>query len=187
VPFSLQTDRLALRELDADDPADARFVLALLNDADWIRHIRDAGVLDLEQARRYILTGPQAMYRSHGHGLWRVADRSGDQALGLCGLIRREGLNDPDLGYGFLPAARGRGYAQEAALAVLDWTRRELGCHRVVAIVQPGNGPSLRLLARLGMREEGLIQLAEGQPMLKLLSIEFDPRPVGAVQICALS
>lgn len=147
----LQTPRLLLRELT---DADAPFVLALLNDPGFLQHIGDKGVRTLDDARGYLQSGPFASYAAHGFGLWRVALRGDDEAIGMCGLLRRDWLDAPDLGYAFLPAARGRGLAQEAADAVLRLARERLGLHRVLAIVSRDNAASIRLLERAGFARE---------------------------------
>lgn len=158
-----QTERLVVRWFE---PGDAPFVLALLNDPDWLRCIGDRGVRDLDGARAYLERVPIGSYRARGHGLNLVASRSDGSPLGMCGLVRREGLPDADLGFAFLPPFRGQGYAQEAAQAVLAHARASLGIARVDAIVTPGNTPSRRLLERLGFRSEGSIRLPPGDEEL---------------------
>ena len=143
----LDTDRLVLREQTA---ADAAFVLALVNDPDWLRHIGDRGVRTLADARAYIETGAVAMVRRHGHGLFLVETRDGNVPVGLCGLLRRDGFADVDIGFAFLPAFRGQGYAREAAEATLAFAWHTLGASRVAAIVSPANEASIGLLTRLG-------------------------------------
>ena len=158
-----ETSRLVVRWFE---PGDAPFILALLNDPDWLRHIGDRQVRDLDGARAYLQRVPIASYRTHGHGLNLVEARAGGAPVGMCGLIRRASLPDVDIGFAFLPAYRGRGYAREAAEAVLVHGRRSLGIARVVAVVTPDNGPSQRLLARLGFREGGTVRLAPGDEEL---------------------
>lgn len=150
----LDTQRLVLRRLE---PADAGFILELTNDPDWLRHIGDRGIRSLDDARRYITDGPLAMYERHGFGLYLVGLRDGGTPIGLCGLIKRDWLDDVDIGFAFLPAFRGRGYALEAAAATLEYGRATLGLHRIAAIVSPGNADSLQLLGRLGMRLERMV------------------------------
>lgn len=152
----LTTPRLQLRPLTE---ADAPFALALLNEPSFLANIGDKGVRDLAQARAYLREGPLASYAAHGHGLLAVVDRGRGITLGLCGLLRREGLPAPDLGYAFLPAHGGRGFATEAGRAVRDHGHRELGFRRLLALVTPGNTPSLRVLAKLGFRAEGSLRL----------------------------
>lgn len=153
-----ESERLVVRRLTLDD---APFVLALLNEPSFLRYIGDRGVRTLDDARAYLEAGPLAGYARHGHGLYLVTERDGGAAVGMCGLLRRDTLPDPDIGFAYLPAYWSRGYAQEAARAVLAHARRDLGLTRVGAIVQPDNAPSIRLLERLGMTFERTVRLAD--------------------------
>jgi RimJ/RimL family protein N-acetyltransferase len=152
----LETDRLALRELDAED---APFILELLNEPGWIRHIGDRGVRTVEAAREYLLNGPVKMYREHGFGLYCVSLKADGTPLGICGLIRRAGLDDVDIGFAFLARHEGRGYGVESAGAVLAHARGVLGMARVVAITSVDNAGSIRLLERIGLRFEKMMRL----------------------------
>ena len=163
----LRTPRLVLRELVAGD---AMFLLDLLNDADFIRHIGDRGVRTREEAGRYLAEGPLASYARHGFGLWHVARAADGVALGLCGLLRRDTLDDVDIGFAFLPAFRGCGYAGESAAAVLDHAHRALGLDRVVAIVAPANAASAHLLERIGLRFERRFRHTEDGEELRLFA-----------------
>ena len=117
-PQTLQTERLRIRPFTEDDAA---FILELVNDADWLRFIGDKNVRSLDDARRYLRDGPLAMLARYGHALGCVERRSDGQAIGMCGLLKRDSLDDVDLGFAFLPAARGQGYAREAAAAVVGF------------------------------------------------------------------
>lgn len=163
------TARLALRPLGE---ADAAFMLELLNDADFIRHIADRGVRTLDDARAYIAAGPVASYARHGFGLWRVEERGRGEAIGLCGLVRRPNLDDVDIGFAFLPAARGKGYARESARAVLAQAHARFGLSRVVAIVAPGNAASAAVLEAIGLRFERTITFGETGETLRLFAWE---------------
>ncbi len=163
----LETDRLVLRRLDA---ADAPFILELLNDPDWLRFIGDKGVRNLEDARTYIRTGPADMYARLGHGLYLVELKDGGTPIGLCGLIKRETLDDVDIGFAFLPQYRARGYAREAAAATLVHARDSLGLKRIVAITAPDNQASARLLERIGLRFERLIRFSSEAHPLRLFA-----------------
>ena len=143
----LRTARLQLRELTV---ADAPFILTLLNDAAWIRFIGDRGVRTIEDAVAYIERGPRASYAQHGFGLWLVELSDDATPIGMCGLIRRDSLPGPDLGFAFLPAFRSQGYAFEAASAVREFARSRVRLPSLLAIVDPANGPSIRLLKKLG-------------------------------------
>jgi len=150
------TARLRLRELALDD---AGFILELVTDPLWLRFIGDRGVHDVESARGYLQSGPLEMYRSQGFGLWLVERRADGAPIGICGVLKRDSLDDPDLGFAFLPAYRGQGYAREAAAATLEHARQQLGIERVLAITSPENFASANVLRAVGMRFEQSIRL----------------------------
>jgi RimJ/RimL family protein N-acetyltransferase len=173
----IETDRLALRQLDAGDAA---FILRLLNDPSWLRYIGDRGVRTLEDARSYIETGPALMYRRFGFGLYLVERKADAVAIGICGLVRRESLPDADLGFAFLPEFRGSGYAFESASAVLDWAGRAKGLTRILAITTADNHASSRLLEKLGFRFEKWVRLKDDAEELRLYAATTSgngPRP----------
>jgi RimJ/RimL family protein N-acetyltransferase len=164
-PESLQTARLDIVPLSL---ADAAFVHELVNDPAWIRYIGDRHVHSIADAAAYIRNGPLAMYARYGFGLFKVAERDGGRPVGLCGLIRREGLEDVDIGFAFVAAARGRGYAQEAAAAVLQHGFRQLRLPRIVAITDVDNPASARVLEKIGMRFVRTTRLPHDPTELKL-------------------
>ena len=122
----------------------------------------------LEDARSYLRTGPLAMYERSGHGLWLVERKEDRLPVGMCGLIKRDGLDDADIGFAFLARHRGQGLALEAARATLDHGFRELRLPRIVAITSPANERSARLLEKIGLRFDRMIRLAPGSPELCL-------------------
>ncbi|HKX99726.1 MAG TPA: GNAT family N-acetyltransferase [Steroidobacteraceae bacterium] len=152
----LDTERLVLHPFTE---ADADFVLRLLNEPSFLRYIGDRGVHDLDSARRYIADGPVAGYARHGHGLLRVVRRSDGASIGMCGVLRRDSLPDPDLGFSFFPDYWSQGYAQESARAVIDHARRSLDIGRILAITTPDNEPSMRLLGKLGFRFDRMVTM----------------------------
>ena len=152
----LETARLILRRLTVDD---APFILELLNDPDWLKFIGDKGVRTLDAARDYLRKGPIAMYERHGFGLYLVELKAGLIPIGMCGLIKRDSLVDVDIGFAFLPAHRGQGYAHESNAAVLAHGKRDFGLKRIVAIASPGNAKSIALLEKSGMRMEKTVKL----------------------------
>ena len=165
----LETRRLRLREIDAGDAA---FILELVNDPDWIRFIGDRGVRTLEDARGYIDRGPRSLYQKLGFGLWLVVLKDSGTPLGMCGLIKRHTLEHVDLGYAFLPAHRGKGYARESAEAARDYAFEVLGLDKLVAITDPSNDPSGKLLERLGFRFEGTIPYGTEGEVSSLYGLE---------------
>jgi [ribosomal protein S5]-alanine N-acetyltransferase len=163
--MQLQTARLDLRPFTL---ADAPFILRLLNDPDWLRFIGDRQVHDLAAAERYLTNGPIAMMERHGFALCAVDRRDTHETIGMCGLVRREGLDDVDIGYAYLPNARGLGFAVEAARAVLAHGLGPLGIARIVAITNPANAASSAVLERIGMRWIRQVKLPHSAEPLSL-------------------
>ncbi|WP_309670757.1 GNAT family N-acetyltransferase [Gemmatimonas sp.] len=159
------TARLALDQFTFDD---APFIVELLTDPDWMRYIGDRGVRTIDDARTYLANGPMASYATNGFGLYRVSLREGGIPIGMCGLLKRDALPDVDIGFAFLPAYRAQGYALEAAAAIVADARDRLGLTRILAIVTPGNVGSIRVLQKLGMIQDGEIQIQAGGDALCL-------------------
>lgn len=147
----LETARLLLRRMNEDDAA---FVLRLLNEPSFIHYIGDRGVRTTEDARRYILDGPIRSYQNHGFGMFAAELKDLQVAIGICGLLKRDWLDEVDLGFAFLPEYWSRGYGFEAASAVVKYARRTHHIARLLAITSPDNAPSQRLLAKLGFSRE---------------------------------
>lgn len=166
----LETERLVLRRFTVEDDA---FILELLNDPAWLRFIGDKGVKTLSDARDYLRKGPIDMYERLGFGAYLVARRSDGAPMGLCGLIKRDVLEDVDLGFAFLPAFRQMGYAFEAGSAVLAYGRKAFGLTRIVAITSPENAVSARLLEKLGFRFENTVTLGEGGHEVRLFAVSL--------------
>lgn len=163
----LETDRLILRRLSTDD---AEFILELLNDPSWLRFIGDKGVRTVADARDYILKGPVEMYDRLGFGLYLTEVKEGQVPVGLCGLIKRDSLEDVDIGFAFLPSYRGKGYAFEAASAVMRYGENVLGLSRIVAITSVDNAPSAKLLEKLGFRFEKMVRLTSDNQEVRLFT-----------------
>jgi RimJ/RimL family protein N-acetyltransferase len=161
----LETDRLTLRHLSTGD---AEFILELLNEPSFIRYIGDKQIRTLDDARRYVLEGPMKSYATYGFGLNLVQLKSEGKPIGICGLLKRDTLPDPDIGFAFLPAFWNQGYAFEAAAAVMSHGRANLGVERVLAITTPDNEASGKLLGKIGLRFDRLVKLSEDAAEVKL-------------------
>ncbi|MEY3069597.1 MAG: hypothetical protein RLZZ456_1296 [Pseudomonadota bacterium] len=161
--FTLETERLQLREFI---PEDAGFALRQLNEPSFIENIADRGVRDLEQARAYLLNGPMAGYENNGYGLWAVVEKSSGQIIGMCGLIKRPNLDHADLGYAFLPEYFGKGFAFEACTASIAAASHDFGMPQLLAIVNPDNTPSRRLLEKLSFRLQEIRVMHADEPAL---------------------
>jgi [ribosomal protein S5]-alanine N-acetyltransferase len=172
-----ETTRLILRRFTLDDAA---FIRELVNDPAWIRNIGNRNVQTLEEARAYLTKGPLAMYGREGFGLYAVILKESGATIGMCGLVKRAGLEDVDLGFAFLPEHRGRGYAIESATAVRDYATFNLGLKRLVAIVSPANLPSIRLLEKLGFRYERPVKLPGDDEEIALYALPAPAAPPAA-------
>ncbi|MGH9768025.1 MAG: GNAT family N-acetyltransferase [Blastocatellia bacterium] len=169
----LETDRLNLRWLSTDD---AEFILELLNEPSFLRFIGDKGVRTLEDARNYILNGPVDMYNRLGFGLYLTELKDGGVPIGICGLIKRDALEDVDIGFAFLPRFWGRGYAYESASAVMSYGKDVLGLNRIVAITSPDNYASAKLLEKLGLKFERMVRLSDDAEEVRLFASVWPER-----------
>ena len=178
----LETDRLVLRWLAAED---AEFIFDLLNQPSFLQFIGDKGVGTIVDARNYILTGPIASYERFGFGLYLTELKPAQAPIGICGLLKRETLDDVDVGFAFLPQYWKQGYAFESASAVMAYGRDVLGLDRIVAITSPDNEASIKVLSKLGLKFERMIRLSEDAPEVKLfapLNSRQSKRRVGVVR-----
>ena len=147
----LTTARLRLVRLTYDDTA---FIRDLLNEPGFIKYIGDKGVRTEEDAERYLRDGPIGSYEHNGFGLYLVRLEGNGEAIGICGLLKRDGFDTPDLGFAFCEKHWGLGYASEAARAVLEYGQTELGLARIIALADAANEASVRVLEKLGFRFE---------------------------------
>jgi RimJ/RimL family protein N-acetyltransferase len=160
----LTTDRLVLREFS---PEDAPFVIRLLNSEGWLKYIGDRQVRSVEQAQDYLERIIFPGYRSVGSGFRLMELRDGGLPIGLCGVIKRDYLEFPDIGYALLPEYERKGFATEAVSATLRHVQENPANKVICAIVTPGNGPSIRLLERTGFTYQKTIM--EPAEMTELL------------------
>lgn len=165
----LETERLSLRQLNSDD---AQFILKLLNEPSFIRYIGDKQVRNLEDAEAYILNGPVASYERNGFGLYLVELRESYTPIGICGFLKREELPNPDIGFAFVPEFWSKGFAFEAAAALLRDARERLRLGRILAITSLDNEASIKLLERLGFNFEQVTQLAADREPIKLFATD---------------
>ncbi|MVT09415.1 GNAT family N-acetyltransferase [Chitinophaga tropicalis] len=151
-----ETARLYVRYFTLDD---APFILQLLNSPTWLTFIGDRKVRSLDDARNYLVNGPIASYDRYGFGLYLVALKEGNKSIGMSGLIKRDGLDDVDVGFALHPDYEGQGYAYEATAAVMDYGRHTLQLPRIVAITTEENKHSIALLQKIGLHHEKMILL----------------------------
>lgn len=165
----LETERLFLSHFSIED---TQFILKLLNEPSFLRYIGDKKVRDIDSAQQYILNGPVRSYEQNGFGLYLVELKEPRTPIGMCGLLKRDELPDVDIGFAFLPDFWNRGLASEAAAAVLKYGQETLKLKRIVAITNPDNDASIKLLQRLGFTFERLIKLSGDADEVKLFATD---------------
>ncbi len=154
--FQIETDRLALRRLTLDD---AELMLKVWNDPAFIRYVGDRGVHTVPDARVALKDGALRLYAEYGFGPYCMLRKSDAVAVGICGLFRRDGLPDTDIGFSTLPQYCGQGYGYEAACAVVEHARVDARLARLTAPVSPENRASVRLIEKLGLIFEKMIRM----------------------------
>ena len=165
----LITGRLELVELSAYN---AGFIVELLNSPGWLKYIGDKNVRTTDDAIAYLVDGPLKSYRENNFGPLLVKLRESNTAIGICGLLRRDYLEYPDIGFALLPEFEGMGYACEAAQAVLAGASAKRVA-TVGAILSRDNVRSMRLLERLGFMTMGTVSPPGSDEELLLMEINL--------------
>jgi RimJ/RimL family protein N-acetyltransferase len=151
----IETPRLHIRQFTKDD---ASFIYQLLNDPSFIENIGDKKIKNNADAVQYLEQGPLESYQSRGFGFNLVALKSTGQAIGMCGLVKRDELESPDLGYAYLSAFQGQGFATEAASAILTELSNSKRLKSVSAIASPANTASNHVIIKAGFKFQQVIQ-----------------------------
>lgn len=152
----LETKRLTLRQFELEDAA---FIFELVNTPDWLTYIGDKHIRSVDDAKTYLLNGPLKSYQENGWGLWMIELKESQTGIGMCGLLKRNTLDDIDIGFAILPEYFRMGYGFEIASATLNYAIQKLKIERIVAIVSPGNVPSTKLLNKIGLQYEKTLNL----------------------------
>ncbi len=153
----VQTERLILRKFTIED---APFMLELLNMPSWLRFIGDRNVHSVEEAEQYLINGNIKNYLTYGFGFYLVEVKETGESIGMCGLVKRDSLDDVDIGFAFLPQFIGKGYGFEAASATLDYAENVLQLPKIIAIVNPDNADSIKLIKKIGLQFEKMVKLS---------------------------
>jgi RimJ/RimL family protein N-acetyltransferase len=146
--YILETERLRLRELNLND---SDFIIELLNTPAWLKYIGDRNVKTTEQAESYLHNGPLKSYEVNGYGLYLVEKKDIGTSIGMCGILKRDNLDHPDIGFAFLPEFNGQGYAFEIATATIAYAKNKLGLSTILAITVADNFKSIKLLGKIGL------------------------------------
>lgn len=161
----LETERLLLRSFTVNDAA---FILQLVNTDTWLRFIGDRNIKSVEAAEAYLLNGPIKSYELNGYGLSMVMLKDTNVPIGMCGVLKRDTLDAPDIGYALLPEYEGQGYGTEIAGATLQYAFKTLGLKRILAITLADNERSVRLLNKIGFRFKEIIEIESDDEQLML-------------------
>jgi RimJ/RimL family protein N-acetyltransferase len=140
------SERLVIRELMEFDNL---FILELLNTEGWLKFIGDRNIKTVKDAKNYILNGPIASYQKNGFGLWLVLEKATNIPIGLCGLLKRDYLESPDIGYAFLPNFSKKGLAFESAVAVKNYAINQFKINQLYATTKLDNMALIKLLEKL--------------------------------------
>ncbi|MEK7432816.1 MAG: GNAT family N-acetyltransferase [Cyanobacteriota bacterium] len=161
----LETERLIISHITIED---ANFIFELLNSPNWIKYIGNKNVHDLESAKNYILNVPIKSYEKFGFGLFLVKLKDLDIPIGICGLIKRDTLENIDIGFAFLEKYVGNGYAFESAQATLEYGKNTLGIKKIVAITNEDNYNSIKVLKKIGLVFEKMVKFENEKKELML-------------------
>lgn len=168
--IKLQTRRLILSELTTQN---APFILQLYNDPDFINNIGKKNINNIRDAERFIDSGPKQSYKLYNHGLYLVQLKD-STPIGICGLLQREYLNRPDIGFAALPDFRRMGFIYEASKAIIQDAKVRLCLGKISAITAPDNNASIRLLMKLGFKFKKMVDVDSNSEPNQLYSLHLD-------------
>ena len=166
----IETSRLILSELKTEDAA---FILKLYNDPDFITYVGDKGIKSIQDAENFINTEPRQSYKDYKHGLYLVQLKDAT-SIGICGLLKRENLNFPDIGFAILPDHRKMGFIYEASKALIQDAKRRLHFKNILAITSPDNKAAIKLLIKLGFIFKEMIKIDSNNKPTQLYTIQLD-------------
>lgn len=164
----LETERLRIRALTI---IDAGFMMQLMNTPTWIKNIGNRNVNDKTSASNYIANNIINSYNINGFGLFLVTQKKDNQSAGICGIVKREGLTIPDLGFALMPNYEGKGIATEASKAVIKYAKESLQIAQLAGITKPENTASIRVLEKVGMEFKQIIQLPQDANIFSLYTM----------------
>ena len=166
----LETERLVLRQLTE---ADAAFFMKLANTPSWLKYIGDRNIKSIEASKKYLRDGSIKSYKERGFGFYMVELQENNDLLGVCGLIKRDTLEDVDIGFAFMPEAEGKGFGYESAYSVLNYAKNKLKINRIIAITVPENERSIGLIKKIGLTYEKMVKLEDDGEDLMQFGINY--------------
>ncbi|HEY5688762.1 MAG TPA: GNAT family N-acetyltransferase [Yeosuana sp.] len=166
-----ETDRLIITELSLED---APFFLELVNTPNWIKYIGDRNLKTVKEAEEYLLNGTLKSYAEFGFGFYKLHHKKDNKEIGTCGLIKREQLEEVDLGFAFLPEFEGKGFGYEASIAIIRMAKKRFHLKKLLAITLTINGNSIKLLEKLGFIYQKRIKPFDDDQELLLFAKQLD-------------
>lgn len=161
--MKIETDRLLLRQYTLND---APFIQKLMNSEGWLKNIGDRNIKTVEDAQQYIAVKYLPIYEKYKYGPYLVSLKESEIPIGSAGLYKRVNLEHPDIGFAFLPDYWNKGYAFEAADAILQFALKSLNIQKIVGISLPDNFASINVLKKLGFSEVGNYTYEDGENLL---------------------
>ena len=166
-----ETKRLIIAKMTLDD---APFMLELLNTPNWIKYIGDRNVKTVDEAKTYMTNGVLKSYKESGFGFYKLLlKEENNKIIGTCGLVKREQLENVDIGFAMLPGYEGKGFGMEASLEIMSLAKNLFRLPKIAAIVQPNNPNSIKLLEKLGLSFEKKVKPFDDGAELLLFAKTF--------------
>lgn len=147
-----ETNRLIISKFTLKD---ANFFLKLVNTPNWLKYIGDRNIKTVEEAKKSIEEGHFKSYKNNGFGFYKVLlKEENNKTIGTCGLIKRDALENVDIGFAFLPEYEKKGFGYEASIEIIKLAKVQFGIKKLVAITNADNINSIKLLEKLGLTYE---------------------------------
>jgi len=163
-----ETNRLIIKKFKK---ADASFFLELANSPNWIKYIGDRDLKTEKDAKKYLKNGTIKSYDTFGFGFYKLELKTeNNKPIGTCGLVKREELDDVDIGFAMLPEYEGMGFGYESSVEILKIAKQKYNLKRIAAITLPTNKSSIHLLEKLGLTLEKKVKPFEDDKELLLFA-----------------
>lgn len=165
-----ETERLILKPTGVED---AEFIFQLVNSPKWIQYIGDRNVNSIEEAATYIQNRMLPQLERLGFSNYTLIRKSDQAKMGTCGIYSRDGMQDLDIGFAFLPQFEKQGFAYEAASKLVMEAKQTFHLKSLTAFTTKDNFSSQNLLEKLGMKNAGFIRIPNDDEELVLYKIKL--------------
>ncbi|HEY0050296.1 MAG TPA: GNAT family N-acetyltransferase [Pyrinomonadaceae bacterium] len=162
----LETERLVLRQWTLDDAPE---LFEICRDAEVMRYIGTRKPYKaLDEAEKFLHRVGEYQ-KTNGFSRWAVIKKTSGKIVGSCGFAYTHEMPEPELGYLFERAVWGKGFATEAARAVLNYGFEKLGFREIIAITDLENTASQRVLEKIGFTRRS-VEKIDGEDSLIYLT-----------------